>query len=145
LNKKDRARDKRLQKSYGWSLRRVKKLDKAQKHRCGICGRLPKKAPLNVDHKHFKVAVRRRSKKKGWIAQVKELNRPPFKAKFKKDAIRLAKQDALPHAVRGLLCAGRYAGCNRLIGRIDNIPWLKKVIAYLENPPAKRIFNGRHT
>jgi hypothetical protein len=42
-------------------------------------------------------------------------------------------------SVRGLLCGGRWAGCNRRLGRIDNIEWLKSVVAYLENPPAQQI------
>ena len=40
-------------------------------------------------------------------------------------------------SVRGLLCGGRWAGCNRKLGRIDNAPWLRRVLAYIENPPAK--------
>jgi hypothetical protein len=42
--------------------------------------------------------------------------------------------------VRGLLCGGRWAGCNRKLGRIDHIDWLEKVLAYLKNPPAKKAF-----
>lgn len=40
-------------------------------------------------------------------------------------------------SVRGLLCGGRWAGCNRKLGRIDNVKWLRQVLAYIENPPAK--------
>lgn len=42
--------------------------------------------------------------------------------------------------VRGLLCGGRWAGCNRKIGRIDKPDWLRLVLAYLDNPPAREIF-----
>ncbi len=41
--------------------------------------------------------------------------------------------------VRGLLCGGRRAGCNRKIGRVDNPEWLEKVLVYLRNPPARII------
>lgn len=40
-------------------------------------------------------------------------------------------------AVRGLLCGGRWKGCNRKLGNMDQVPWLRKVLAYLENPPAQ--------
>lgn len=43
--------------------------------------------------------------------------------------------------VRGLLCAGRWVGCNRLIGKIDSVEWLERVIAYLKNPPAPEAQN----
>jgi len=43
--------------------------------------------------------------------------------------------------VRGILCGGRWSGCNRKIGRIDDIDWLEKVLNYLKNPPAKVILS----
>jgi hypothetical protein len=42
------------------------------------------------------------------------------------------------NTVRGLLCGGRWAGCNRKLGRIDHIEWLERVLLYLKNPPAKQ-------
>lgn len=42
--------------------------------------------------------------------------------------------------VRGILCGGRWAGCNRKIGRIDNVDWLSRVLAYLTKPPARCFF-----
>jgi len=149
----ERAKDKRLQKNYGWTLRKVQSLERIQEGRCGICGRVPKPggAPLNVDHIHFRVTMSRcadiltehweKWPVKGWKAEVLELDRPAFYAKTKVEAHRLAYDDALPHSVRGLLCAGRYRGCNRLLGRIDNIRWLEKTLAYLRNPPAKKLCN----
>jgi hypothetical protein len=41
-------------------------------------------------------------------------------------------------AVRGLLCGGRWAGCNRKLGRIDSVEWMKSALDYVKNPPAKR-------
>lgn len=42
--------------------------------------------------------------------------------------------------VRGLLCGGRWAGCNRKLGRLDNITWLQNALNYITNPPAKQLF-----
>lgn len=47
--------------------------------------------------------------------------------------------------VRGLLCGGRWAGCNRKLGRIDKIEWLKNVILYLEKPPAREVLGTNKT
>jgi len=41
--------------------------------------------------------------------------------------------------VRGLLCGGRYAGCNAKLGRVDNIEWLKAAVNYLETLPAQKL------
>lgn len=48
-------------------------------------------------------------------------------------------------SVRGLLCGGRYAGCNRKLGRVDNVQWLKNMAEYLSNPPAQQVLrkNGK--
>lgn len=43
-------------------------------------------------------------------------------------------------SVRGLLCGGRWAGCNRKLGRIDNARWLRRVLSYIESPPANVLF-----
>jgi hypothetical protein len=45
--------------------------------------------------------------------------------------------------VRGLLCGGRYAGCNAKLGHVDNVEWLKAAAAYLSDPPAQKIRKGR--
>lgn len=42
-------------------------------------------------------------------------------------------------SVRGLLCGGRWAGCNRKLGRIDNPEWLKSAAHYVEVPPAQNL------
>lgn len=148
LTKRDRERDKRHKKNYRWSLERRNRLSAKQEHRCGICGKPESlfKQPLQIDHEHFKVEVIQyshalRSEFK-WIAYARFKN-------FSKDcsatgptkekAIAAVREIALPRSVRGLLCPGRYAGCNRLLGRVDNIIWLKNAIQYLENPPAEGI------
>lgn len=46
--------------------------------------------------------------------------------------------------VRGLLCAGSERGCNVLIGDIrDNIDTARRIVAYLQDPPARALREGR--
>lgn len=42
-------------------------------------------------------------------------------------------------SVRGLLCGGRHFGCNRRLGRVDNVDWLRNALNYLLDPPAQKI------
>jgi Recombination endonuclease VII len=42
-------------------------------------------------------------------------------------------------SVRGLLCGGRFWGCNRRLGRVDNREWLLNASNYVENPPAQLV------
>jgi hypothetical protein len=42
--------------------------------------------------------------------------------------------------VRGLLCGGRYAGCNARLGRVDDVQWLRAAANYVETPPAQTLF-----
>ena len=42
-------------------------------------------------------------------------------------------------SVRGLLCGGRHYGCNRRLGRVDNVQWLQNMVEYLKNPPAQQV------
>jgi hypothetical protein len=44
-------------------------------------------------------------------------------------------------SVRGLLCGGRWQGCNRKLGKMDNVSWLQKTVRYIENPPAQIILS----
>jgi hypothetical protein len=45
--------------------------------------------------------------------------------------------------VRGILCGGRWAGCNRRMGKVDDPQWLSRVLAYLNKPPAREFFTKR--
>lgn len=159
--KKLRERGKRLWKNYRWTNEMYDALLAEQGGVCAACGQPPKDGGMKlvVDHYHFKVRARRSlgpfngavgggiaSLKQGWEASCPELSNWNWWGKTKEDAIRLAKDSLLPLSVRGLLCPGRHGkaghgSCNRLIGRIDNIEWLRKVIHYLENPPAKKILD----
>lgn len=42
--------------------------------------------------------------------------------------------------VRGVLCGGRWSGCNRKLGRLDNFQWLQAAAGYIADPPARRFF-----
>lgn len=154
--KRLKERGKRLWKNYRWTNEMYDELFRLQNGKCAICGKLPKKAPLNVDHIHFKIITTRISEQlcdslqicRTWSA-VTVIGYQIFKdnGHTKKEAVENLKNRALPYSVRGLLCPGRHgkAGhgcCNRLIGRIDNIPWLNQVVRYLENPPAKKILDN---
>src|SRR5690349_3446735 len=56
--KRARARDLRLRRTYGITAAQYDELLKVQEGRCFICRRLPKKMPLNVDHDHKSGLVR---------------------------------------------------------------------------------------
>lgn len=46
--------------------------------------------------------------------------------------------------VRGLLCAGSERGCNVILGDIrDNIDTARRIVAYLQDPPARALREGR--
>lgn len=49
---------------------------------------------------------------------------------------------ALPQKeqVRGILCGGRWSGCNRKLGRLDRAEWLAPALQYITDPPARRFF-----
>lgn len=122
-------------------------LGELQNWRCAACGREAKTMPLNVDHFHFKIEARRSTPgelsyfpNNKWFAST-EIDGQPITARgaTKIAAMAAVREQALPRSVRGLLCAGRYAGCNRKLGRIDNVPWLTSIITYLNDPPARKI------
>ena len=95
---------------------------------------------MNIDHFHFKVQY---GASRTAIGTHGQFDGKRFDAvqRTQKDAIALVKRRATPHSIRGLLCPGRYTGCNRLMGRIDKPEWLRNVLHYLENPPAKKVLD----
>ena len=154
MTPKEKARDKRLQKTYGWTLEMVNALSAAQGHRCAACGRVAKDMPLNVDHVHFKVVASRKEEitnyprpelLKYWLATT-TINGQQFAAtaKTKAEAVAIVKRTAMPYSVRGLLCAGRYAGCNRKLGRIDDPVWLRRCADYLDKWPSREVFPAKN-
>lgn len=77
---------------------------------------------------------------------------PAFSISFPKDAPRaetdhrhvpkkVKPQPEKRTLVRGLLCGGRYAGCNAKLGHVDNIEWLKAAAKYLETLPAQHLLS----
>ena len=150
--KKLRDRDKRLQSTYGITLEQYNKILEVQGGCCAACGRPSTDftVSLNVDHEHFRVKVYRRDAGSLFEPDCKWQAHTRVQTKFiiriarsKEQAIAECKKSAMPYSVRGLLCPGRHgpAGtcCNRNIGRIDNPDWLRKVIVYLEDPPARKV------
>jgi hypothetical protein len=133
-----KEKTKRLWQAYRWTWERYWALGTKQGWRCAICGREAKNAPLNVDHRHPKFTAVR-GPKVGWAAWSDIDGTDKVWAATKKEALRLAKELALPLSVRGLLCPGRHRGCNRLLGRVDDPEWLEKARNYLLDPPAKSV------
>lgn len=138
--------DAYLKRQYGITLAERDAIIREQGGKC-LCGRpLDENCRLEVDHEHFKISTRRDtlefsgylSKNLGWWA-ISSLMLAPVWAKTKVEAIKKARKASLRLSVRGVLCGGRYAGCNRKLGRIDNVPWLESVLNYLKNPPARRV------
>lgn len=143
---KERARDGRYRKSYRINLVIYNQIGDAQHWRCGVCGRHQSEftVSLNVDHEHFKIILERAEDGNGWWAKTHLRFRNADLAKWGKTqaaAKRNLKDIALPLSIRGLLCPGRYTGCNRLMGRIDDPDWLEKVMAYLKKLPAHEIIS----
>ena len=145
-----RAREKRYLKKYGpfMTLELYDKILAAQDYKCGACGRPASEfsIAMNIDHEHFRVDVTRTPAQVSgilkWTAATTVQNLLIVRyAKTQKEAIALVKASAMPYSIRGLLCPGRYTGCNRLMGRIDKPDWLRKVIFYLENPPARKVLD----
>lgn len=58
VRKAQRARDLRLQRTYGITSEQYKAMFVCQSGKCAICRRPPKKMPLNVDHDHKSGLVR---------------------------------------------------------------------------------------
>jgi Recombination endonuclease VII len=144
--KKLRDKDKRLRKCYGWTLAMRNALFVAQDGKCAGCGR-PENPdyPLNLDHEHFLTdSFRSPDAAQKWTAVARFKDGRSFTelGSTKAAAIAAVKNKALPESVRGLLCPGRYRGCNRLLGRIDDIPLLEAFLRYLKNPPAKQILHS---
>lgn len=148
--KKLRDREKRYFKKFGpfMTIDLYNQILAAQDYKCGACGRPATDftISMNIDHFHFKIQTRRFSKGEvcdpsyKWQAYTTiDTTSLSVGGKTQKAAIESLKKAAMPRSIRGLLCPGRYTGCNRLMGRIDKPDWLRKVIVYLEDPPARKV------
>jgi hypothetical protein len=135
-----------LRLHYGITVAERDAIMAEQNNRCSCCGRpFDETCRTEVDHEHYKVVSRRSENgQKGWEARA-NLSYVILSwqwAKTKEQAIKLAKKAGLRRSVRGILCGGRYAGCNRRLGKIDRIPWLENVLIYLKAPPARIILQS---
>ena len=143
IEEKERDRDKRYQQKYRVTRAVYDQIGEKQGWRCGSCGRPASDftVPLQIDHEHFKVTLAR-SPETGWLAFTTLRERKLcFWGKTQKQAKALLMDAALPLSVRGLLCPGRYTGCNRLMGRVDKPALLRQFLNYLENPPAYAVIS----
>lgn len=102
-----------LKRTYGITLAEYRLIYEEQRGLCPLCGRTlrPPDSP------------NRRGKKDGLRAETDHDHKVRDRRR----------------SVRGLLCGGRYAGCNRRLGRIDNLQWVRNILAYLADPPAQRV------
>lgn len=140
---KERARDRRYRKAYRITLDTYNKIGDAQSWRCGGCGKHADdfKINMNVDHEHFSITLKR-NPLGGWFASTHIRFRNAdlsYWGKTQKAAREALKNIALPLSIRGLLCPGRYKGCNRRMGRLDDPIILRNLATYLENPPARQV------
>lgn len=143
-DKKERDRDKYYRKHYNVGYDFYQRLGEIQGWKCGACGRHQSEftVPLQLDHEHFKISITGRRGRWHGLASFKDgSSTPTFTADTQKMLREIIKRAALPLSIRGLLCPGRYAGCNRLMGRVDDVKRLEGFLAYLKNPPAKRLFS----
>lgn len=104
---------------YEYTLEEYKALFDFQQGKCAICGKPLRFMSATVKTKDC-------------------FGRPEIDHKhyLKKDAKKINKKDT----VRGILCGGRYAGCNSKLGHVDNVTWLTAAALYLTNPPAQQLF-----
>jgi len=129
-----------LLRQYGITLAERDAIVAEQGGKCAACGRIfDGTVRMEVDHEHFNI-VAVRHPEMGWYAAT-QFTPHPYWSRTKIAAIKLAKKASLRASVRGVLCGGRYAGCNRKIGRIDKIPWLQAVTQYLQDPPARKVLS----
>lgn len=111
-------RDKRQKKLYGLEPGEYEALWTFQNGKCAICG-VKLQTPDEIGLPGWDKAVR------------VEIDHNHDKNLQPRDA------------VRGLLCGGRWKGCNRKLGNMDKLEWLRQVIHYLENPPAQQFISEK--
>ena len=107
-----------IKRTYGLTVEEYAELYKIQDGKCAICGK--------VLLLHSSLAM---PQTEGVRAEIDHKHVP------KKVKPQPPKRDT----VRGLLCGGRYAGCNRKLGHVDNVLWLQAAASYLLDPPAQRL------
>jgi len=135
-----------LLRQYGITLAERDAIVAEQSGKCAACGRIfDGTVRMEVDHDH------NIARQKLFIERLPDWNYAAFLNKTdasciaigttRKEARRNGQRELRRRSVRGVLCGGRYAGCNRKIGRIDKIPWLQAVTQYLQDPPARKVLS----
>jgi hypothetical protein len=107
-----------LESAYGITFEEYEALYNFQDGKCAICGKALAftKVP-DLEHRQGRAEV-------------------DHKHFLKKDAKKINKKGT----VRGILCGGRWAGCNAKLGHVDKLEWLRAAVAYIANPPAQQLF-----
>jgi len=132
----DVKKDSYYKKHYGISHQRAENMRDSVGNKCECCERTMSTS-LNVDHFHFKVYAERTNDmfRPKWRAEVK----PRFKgttvwyADTRKKAIALAKKEALPLSIRGILCFWCNKGLEYFVSNpFFKISTLDKLKSYLE-------------
>ena len=135
-----------LLRQYGITLAERDAIVAEQGGKCAACERVfDGTVRMEVDHDH------NIARQKLFIERLPDWNYAAFLNKTdasciaigttRKEARRNGQRELRRRSVRGVLCGGRYAGCNRKIGRIDKIPWLQAVTQYLQDPPARKVLS----
>lgn len=135
--------DKYLLKHYGITLAERDAIVEVEGKVCPACGRdLTGDTRIEVDHAHYKTTAVKIGKK-AWLAQSDFRGRTLAESfgHTKDFAIKTCRRLALRASIRGVMCGGRHAGCNRKMGRVDKPWWLRRVAEYLDNPPARKVLD----
>jgi len=106
------VKERHLKRNYGIGLEDFKKMYKHQNGLCAICG-----TPLR-DYEDIESMGKR--------AEVDHEHTETVPKR---------------QTVRGLLCGGAWQGCNKILGHVDDIRWLRKAVEYVENPPARQVLS----
>jgi hypothetical protein len=113
-----------LLRLYGLSLEEYQALYTLQHGLCAICG---KALSVNIAFSFGK--------------ETKDTRRAEVDHKHVPKKVK--PQPPKRSLVRGLLCGGRYAGCNAKLGHVDNVAWLQAAAQYLSKPPAQLLLQER--